>query len=70
MSRLDPVGTGIGIKLWSDAVYERPDPKRVAELFRSHGFEACKERWFFIPEESLRHIVIAGAKALKSTVEA
>jgi hypothetical protein len=51
---------GVGIKTWSEGIYKRPSPEKVAELAATHGLAACCERWFFIPTESLKHLIVEG----------
>lgn len=61
----EPLSCGIGITRWSEGIYERPTVQQVAELARTHGIEACRERWSFVTPDALSHMITAGNRLLR-----
>ena len=55
-----PKGTPFG----GDSVYSEPDPVTVARVWRTHGWTAVAERWFYKSHTELKNIRLVGEERL------
>ncbi len=53
-----------------DSVYLEPDPVTVARVWRTHGWQAVVERWFYKSHTELKNIRIVGEERLARRSEA
>lgn len=48
------------------AVYQKPDPVKVARLLESHGTEAAEARWHWLSYDSIHHLASVGRQRLNA----
>jgi hypothetical protein len=64
LAEMRGIGVGRGIERWTEGIMRRPTPATVANLCETHGYDACRERWWYIDKRTLSAMLSKGRREL------